>query len=39
MYKEQMIQEVNKMLDKMYYEDVEFFRNMMHRFLAKTGRI
>lgn len=35
MSKEDMIAGVESMIRKMYYEDLEFFYNMMRRFLEK----
>lgn len=37
MSKEEIIKCVKDMLNKMYYEDAEFFYNMMSRFLEKKG--
>ncbi len=38
MNKEKMIAGIAEMLKDMYIEDIEFFYNMMRRFLEKKGR-
>lgn len=37
MSKEEIIKNVVDMLNKMYYEDAEFFYNMMSCFIQKKG--
>lgn len=38
MNKEEIIKGAEAMLNKMYYEEAEFFYNMMCRFMEKTKR-
>ena len=37
MEKEQMIEQITALLQKLYYEDVEFFFGMIAKFAAKKG--
>jgi len=38
MSKNEMIEEIEKMLCRMYYEDVDFFYGMMSKFIRKKER-
>lgn len=37
MEKEKMIEQAVKLLEKLYYEDIEFFYGMILKFAAKRG--